>query len=557
MRVATAQFELDKDTAKVVDLMVAMIGQAAAEGAQLVHFQECCNYPTDYASREEAWAHALAIPGPMFDAISAAARAHAIFVSFNASVRGDFPNAYLQNNLLDGGGKLICANRKQILMYIEREAFIPADRESQVIDTPFGCIGSLSCMDGLIPETSRVLACKGADIILNSLCSPALDEAHTHIRARAAENGVYMISANRVGDMLRGAELDQMIKSHGMTRERLLGGGESQIVDPNGDVIAQASRFHPGIVYADIDSKNSQRTTRLANRRPECYGTLTEPHEHVDAAAGKRADAGIVNISAIPLPAQSTFEANLQAACQRLRDVPAGIAVLPELFAWNPGCLAHSESVLIECERAVDALRLVARSGNMHIVAGVPGVGRNGLLNQAVLIRPSGQVDFYRQVHRDPHLGWQPEGSDFPTYDLPFGRIGMLVGEDLLYPEAARILARRGADLIACPLTWRANWHFALALPERSAENRIGIVAAARADSPVPLPSAIVSTATTYRFPDTGEVNYPDRWVSQRSDTTVTALVDLSANREKRLMGITNVLTDSRPDLYGALVQTH
>jgi len=554
MRVATAQFELSKDTDNVLSRMLAMIDQAAAEGAQLVHFQECCNHPTLYSSREDAWEHALSVPGKMFDAISAAAIANKIYVSFNVSVRGEFPTAFLQNNLLDRDGKLICANRKQILMYVEREAFVPSDREAQVVDTPFGRIGLLSCMDGLIPETSRVLACKGADIILNSLCSPALDEAHTHIRARAAENGVFMISANRIGDMLKGADLDQLIESHGMTRERLLGGGESQVVGPNGDVIVRASRFEPGIVYADIDSKDSQRTARLAGRRPECYGPLTEPNETMLAAVARRPEAGVANISAIPVSAQKSFEENINAACKRLREAPPGIAVLPELFAWKPGALARSNSAVLESERAVEALRSVARAANIHIVAGVPGAGITGLVNQAVLIHPSGQVDTYRQVHRDSVLGWQPEGNDFPTFDLPFGRVGMLVGEDLMYPEAARILARRGVDLIACPLTWRTSWQFELALPERSAENRICIVASARPDSSNSLPSAIVSTSTAYRFPETGDVNYPDRWISEGNNTTVTALVDLSGNRDKRLMGATNVLMDSRPDLYTTLV---
>ncbi len=100
-----------------------------------------------------------------------------------------------------------------------------------VNDHELGRIGLLSCMDGLIPETARVLAVKGADIILNSLCSNGLDEAHTHIPARAAENGVYVIAANRIGDMVQGADLQRLIDAAGMDREKVKGAGESQLKD--------------------------------------------------------------------------------------------------------------------------------------------------------------------------------------------------------------------------------------------------------------------------------------------------------------------------------------
>ena len=158
LKVATAQFETGKDTDRVLSEMLGLIDEAAGQQVQLIHFQECCNYPTSYDSREEAWQHAITIPGAMFDAIAARARRHAMHISFNAALRGDFPDAAMVNHLIGPQGEYIGGNKKQILMWIERDAFVPAGEENFVFETGIGRIGLLSCMDGLIPETARTLA---------------------------------------------------------------------------------------------------------------------------------------------------------------------------------------------------------------------------------------------------------------------------------------------------------------------------------------------------------------------------------------------------------------
>ena len=89
---------------------------------------------------------------------------------------------------------------------------------------------------------------------------------------------------------------------------------------------------------------------------------------------------------------------------------------------------------------------------------------------------------------------------------------------------------------------------------ERSAENRIAIVAAARSDSAHAASSVIVSTPLEAPFPRTGEVSMPDRWVAPSRVGALTVTVDLNGNRDKRLMASTNVILDTQPRHYGALV---
>ncbi|MBB5685340.1 carbon-nitrogen hydrolase family protein [Sphingobium boeckii] len=554
IRVATAQMETGKDTDRVLRQILELIDEAAQGGADLVHFQENLNYPTSYDNREHAWNEAITIPGPMVNAISERAAAHGIHVSFNAAVRGEFPNAYMVNHLIGPKGEYIGSNAKQILMWIERLAFVPADAPNAVYDTALGRIGLLSCMDGLIPETARTLALQGADIILNSLCSNGLDEAHLHIPARAAENGVFMIAANRIGDMVKGADLERLIRESGMTREKVMGAGESQIVGPQGEVLARAGRDTYGLTFADIDLASVVRDTRLAGRRPECYALLTQPNETLTALTAGRADAGTVTVTTVS-PAGADFETRLASAIAELGTVPAGFAVLPELFAWDIATLVAGSALQAQIQQAIAAIESLAAERATYIAAGIPEIVEGRLVNRVVLIGPDGAIGQYRQVHADPALGWGLSGDDFPIFDLPFGRVGLLLGSELIYPEAARMLARKGVDLVACPATWRDEWQVALMLAERSAENHMTIAAANRADSPFDAPSAILTTPPVYRFPDTMEVNNPDRFDAAGRGATLSAEIDLAPNRDKRLMGSTDLILDSQPQLYGRLVE--
>lgn len=546
LRVATAQFETGKDTDRVLADLLRLADEAAAGGAQLVHFQECCNYPTSYEDRAHAWREAITVPGPMIDAIAAKAKEHGLYIGFNAAVRGTFPDAWMVNHLIGPDGEYVGANKKQVLMWIEREAFVPSDEDGRVYDTAIGRIGMISCMDGLVPETSRTMAVLGADIVLNSLCSNGIDEAQLHIPARAAENGYFMIAANRVGDMVKGADLQALMDAAGMTREFVKGAGESQVVGPDGVALARASHDDVGLVFADIDLSKLEREDRMVRRRPDLYALMGADNAGLDALAEGRAPAGTVAITTV-VPEGGTIADRVAQACALIETAPAGLCVLPETFAWQ----GEDDAGLAD---ATAALATSAARAGTYVVAGLPGRVDGKPVNRAVLFGPDGVLGEYRAIHADPARPGYALGDDLPVFDLPFGRLGLLVAEDLLFPEAARVLARKGVDLIACPARWREGWHNELMLTERSAENHVTIAAAARADSPCPQPGTVCTTPPEYRFPQTKEVNRPDRHVAPAPTGAFTVCVDLAPNRDKRLMGATDLLRDTRPELYGAIL---
>ena len=549
IRVATAQYESDENTDANLEALLTLADQAAQVGADLVHFPEFCNHPVWYENRDHAWQAATA-PGDEFvGPICDFARAASMYVSFNATTRGQYPTVFAQNHLIGRDGELLIANRKQVLMYHEADFFVASESSGAVAETDFGLVGLMSCMDGLIPETVRCLVVDGADLVLNSLSSNALDEAHLHIPVRAAENGVFVVSANRVGRPVSNAAMPMLEAMTGMTPDRLMGGGESQIVGPDGTVLARASRIEPEIVYADIDLSTTTRRQRLGPRRPSLYAELATPPE---GAAGSRPPAAEVTVAAV-----TTDTDDVDEIIEVCASTDAQLLVLPELSGMRrPTVVDDCQPLADAGARLIDALEDLCNRRGRWVVAGVVRADGDRFHNCAVLIDPSGELVEYRQTHVHPSDDWATPGSEFVTCDLPFGRVGLLVGLDLSVPETARVLALRGAHLIACPTTWRAEWEADLGCVERSAENHVSVVCAARADGRARRPSTILTIPTGYPFPETGEVNAPVRISGPVGTGVVTSALDLRTSDDKRLMGRTDLIADARPDLYATLVGT-
>ncbi len=116
-----------------------------------------------------------------------------------------------------------------------------------------------------------------------------------------------------------------------------------------------------------------------------------------------------------------------------------------------------------------------ARRHNAYIVAGVYERDGPGLYNTAVLIDRTGRfAGKYRKVYipREETEGGLLPGSDYPVFETDFGRIGMMICWDVQYPDPARGLALRGAEMILMPI-WGGNVTLAKA---RAIENHLFLV---------------------------------------------------------------------------------
>lgn len=170
--------------------------------------------------------------------------------------------------LVDGEG-VLGVYRKAHLFGRERELFAAGNEEWPVFDLGGFKVGVMICFDWFFPESARILALKGADLIAHpsNLLLPYCQQA---MRTRALENHVYTATCNRIG-----------LETLGETSARYT--GLSQITDPFGAPLAVATADQEGVIWADIDPQKARDkrlnayNDLLADRRPALYDALSKP----------------------------------------------------------------------------------------------------------------------------------------------------------------------------------------------------------------------------------------------------------------------------------------
>ena len=289
LRVAAAQFEVGTDPAENLATTCRMIEAAADDGAELVVTPEFCNHLSIYDDAEHAWEVAIEPDGEWVATIGAVAARRGIWVQFNATVRRSpatvgepRPRITNTNFIIDPTGRLAASTDKTVLMGAEGDHLSPADAPPVLVDSPFGTLGSYACMDGIVPEVPRSIAAGGARILMNSLNSSALDEASVHIPVRAAENRAWVIACCKVGPLLPAEKVALFSEMMGVPADMLSGAGESQIVAPDGTIVAKGPRHGEAVVVADIDldrcgELRPDGTDPWAVRRPELSAPSRRP----------------------------------------------------------------------------------------------------------------------------------------------------------------------------------------------------------------------------------------------------------------------------------------
>jgi len=148
---------------------------------------------------------------------------------------------------------------------------------------------------------------------------------------------------------------------------------------------------------------------------------------------------------------------NIEQALNMMNSVPADIYVLPELFASGYNFSSFEEvQTLSEPFRNGTTFAMLskfARDRRCYIVYGFAEQVESSVYNSACMVGYDGTVELYRKIHLFDRekLFFQPGNRGFNVYQTPFGRIGMMVCFDWHFPESARTLALKGAQLIAHP----------------------------------------------------------------------------------------------------------
>jgi predicted amidohydrolase len=242
---------------------------AKKAGAELVVFPECALTGYCFTSREESFTMAETVPGWSTCTIAALCQELETYVVVGLLEKAR-DKLYNTAAFLGPGG-LIGKYRKNHLPYLGADRFTDhGNKAYQTYTTPIGNIGLNICFDLRFPEPSRIMALKGAEIIVLPTNWPegAENSPEHYVSVRASENRVNCIAVNRVGSE-RGFKFI----------------GCSKIVDPDGKTLVEASSNKEEIIYADVDlhaAKNKRVVIRPGEyelplwdeRRPELYGTI-------------------------------------------------------------------------------------------------------------------------------------------------------------------------------------------------------------------------------------------------------------------------------------------
>ena len=212
-----------------------LVEQAIQAGAKLIVLPELFN--TGYRVEERDVEMAETIPGPTVDWMKDLSRRYQVYLVAAILEQGKSKGLVYDTAVLVGPEGLLGTYRKTHLWDAEAVRFTKGDA-FPVFQTELGNIGLQICYEVGFPEGARVLTLQGADIILYP---SAFGKARGYAwkiatRSRALENGAYVIAANRTGTEKEVTEF----------------GGGSCIVNPWGDVIAEASQDNE-VIVSEID----------------------------------------------------------------------------------------------------------------------------------------------------------------------------------------------------------------------------------------------------------------------------------------------------------------
>lgn len=252
-------------------------------------------------------------------------------------------------------------------------------------------------------------------------------------------------------------------------------------------------------------------------------------------------------------PVFGDIKQNVNKAVNVLNSAEADLVVLPELF--NTGYQFISMDEVSELSEEIPSgfttQRLVefSRDKSVFIAAGIAERDGDVFYNSAVLTGPDGFIGVYRKIHLffEENLWFSSGNTGFKVWDTSIGTIGIMVCFDWFFPESARTLALKGADIIAHPSN--------LVLPycpegmiTRCLENSVFAVTANRTGAEKRGGKEELS------FIGTSEIVSPRGRILTRasSDEEVFSVVeiDITEARNKSLNPYNNLFEDRKKDFY-------
>jgi N-carbamoylputrescine amidase len=281
-RVGAVQMSCSLDPNENLAKAESKVREAAAGGARIICLPEL--FRSQYFCREEnaeLFALAEPVPGPSTDALGRLSRELGVVIVaplFERRAAGLYHNTAA---VIGVDGEIAGLYRKMHIpddpLYFEKFYFTPGDLGFRNFETPFGRIGVLVCWDQWCPESARISALSGANILFYPTAigwhpsekaehgAAQLDAWRTIQRGHAIANGIYVAAVNRAG-------------YEGPPEKGIEFWGSSFVADPFGQVVAQASIDREQTLVAECDPRRIDEVRRnwpfLRDRRIDAYSPI-------------------------------------------------------------------------------------------------------------------------------------------------------------------------------------------------------------------------------------------------------------------------------------------
>nr|WP_315401114.1 Nit6803 family nitrilase [uncultured Duganella sp.] len=294
VRAAAVQIAPDLDSADgTLAKVLQAIADAAALGAQLVVFPETfVPYypyfsfvrPPFQAGAEHLllYQRAPTVPGPVSDAVGAAAREHGVVVVLGVNER-DHGSLYNTQLVFDANGELVLKRRKITPTYHERMIWGQGDASGlKVVDTAVGRLGALACWEHYNPLARYALMAQHEQIHCAQFPGSMVgqifaDQMEVTIRHHALESACFVVNAT---GWLTDSQI-AAITPDPAVQKALRGGCCTTIVSPEGVLLAEPLRAGEGIVVADLDMALITKRKRMMDSvghyaRPELLSLMID-----------------------------------------------------------------------------------------------------------------------------------------------------------------------------------------------------------------------------------------------------------------------------------------
>jgi N-carbamoylputrescine amidase len=280
-----------------------------------------------------------------------------------------------------------------------------------------------------------------------------------------------------------------------------------------------------------------------------------------------------VTVAATQMPSFHDRERNIDCACGLVREAAemgAQIVLLQELFETDYFCQyadasAFAFALPIDENPAVHALGKLARELRLVIPVSVFERSGQSCFNTLVMLGPDGSVmGTYRKSHIPCGPGYEekfffdPGDTGFKVWDTPYGRLGCGICWDQWFPEAARIMALMGAELLLYPTAigsepldpaYDSRPHWQTCMQGHAAANMVPLLASNRVGTEQQGQGSITFYGSSFIADECGQVVAQ---APREGTAVITAGFDLDALWHKRRAW--GLFRDRRTDLYTGLL---